>query len=397
MTAESELAKHAASATAAGFLFQFRRAVEILAEAPNGTIVGIETLDDITSETPNGELVLEQDKFTTKMDGNNFGDSSKNLLGTLSTWLKALIDGEISADTTRFLLVTNAVCQSGLVRQIADADSREDAQRCLEAVSEMSGTSETKRKLLALLETPGGKDMFLRLCQAVQLVDGVKTASASAAGFLQIPAPFESERESIFTTLCGWISGVAFQAWTDRQQCRIEKQAFINQLDAILSQMKREKRRERPARQLQISEDEKAGLQDAVFARQIDLVTDDPSYRSDAIYDYLCCIIEKNRLSKEGEITDGDWIDFSDRLKQRWSNIWRRNNTLSTGPENKTGYQTMTDVLSSDYHPDLAGEPTTQGYLANGTYHRLSDEKIIGWHPRYLELLEEGDPDGRSV
>ena len=59
----SELAKHTAPATAAGFLFQFQRAVQVLAEAPNGATLGIETLDDLTTEYRTGERILEQDKF----------------------------------------------------------------------------------------------------------------------------------------------------------------------------------------------------------------------------------------------------------------------------------------------------------------------------------------------
>lgn len=393
--AESELTKHTVPATAAGFLFQFRRAVAILAEAPNGVVVGIETLDDVASEYADGALVLEQDKFTT--GSNPLGDSSKNLLGTLSTWLAALLAGEISLENTRFLLVTNAVCRDGLVRQIADASSQGDAQGCLDAVLGMSGTSETKQNLLALLARPEGKDMFMGLCQAVQLVDGEKTSDTSAAGCLQIPTAFEPQRTIIFDALCGWIDGEALRVWKAKEPCRIGKQAFTNQLDAILNKLKREKRQGKPEGQLPVSKAEIAGLQDAVFARQIDLVTDEPSYKTEAICDYLRCINEKNRLSKEGEITDGDWIDFSDRLERRWSNIWRRNKASSAGPEKAIGYQTMMDVLAPDYHPDLAGEPTTQVYLANGTYHRLSDAKTIGWHPRYRELLEKGETDGHSV
>lgn len=395
MTAESELAKHAASATAAGFLFQFRRAVEILAEAPNGTIVGIETLDDIASETPQGGLVLEQDKFTT--GSTPLGDSSKNLLGTLSTWLAALLAGEISPENTRFLLVTNAVCLGGLVRRIADATSPEDAQECLEALKGMDKTSEPKRQLLALLADSRGSDMFIQLCQAVKLVDGEATSGEAAAKYLQIPTALESQRTSIFQHLCGWISDVAFQAWAERKPCLIEKQAFINQLDAILNQLKREKRRERPERLLPVSDDDIARQQDAVFVRQVGLVTDDASCKTDAICDYLRCITEKIRLSGEGEISNEEWIDFGNRLQRRWNSIWRRNNTLSDETEKEIGFRTMNDVLSPDHHPILAGEPTEQVYLANGTYHRLSDEKTIGWHPRYRELLDEGESDGHSV
>lgn len=392
---ESELPKHSAPATAAGFLFQFRRAVEILAEAPNGWIVGIETLDDIASETPHGELVLEQDKFTT--GSTPLGDSSKNLLGTLSTWLAALLAGDISPENTRFLLVTNAVCLGGLVRQIADATTDEAARRCLEAVKEMDKTSEPKRRLLALLADQRGQDMFLRLCQAVKLIDGKATSGDAPAECLQIPSAFESQRTSIFQHLCGWISDVAFQTWTEKKPCRIAKQDFINQLDAILNRMNREKRRETPERLLPVSHEDRARQKDAVFVRQVGLVTDDESCKKEAIGDYLRCITEKTRLSKEGEITNEDWIDFRDRLERRWASFWRKNNTLSDETEKEIGFRTMSDVLSPDYHPILAGEQTTQAYLANGTYHRLSDEKTIGWHPRYRELLDEGETDGHSV
>ncbi len=392
---ESELTKHAVPATAAGFLFQFRRAVAILAAAPNGVVVGIETLDDVASEYADGGLVLEQDKFTT--GGNPLGDSSKNLLGTLSTWLAALLAGEISLENTRFLLVTNAVCRSGLVRQIADASSEEAARRCLDAVMGIGETSEPKQRLLALLADQRGQDIFLGLCQAVKLVDGEASSGDAAAECLQISSAFESQRASIFQHLCGWISDVAFQAWAERKPCRIAKQNFINQLDAILKQLNREKRRERPERLLPVSDDDIARQKDAVFVRQVGLVTDDASCKTEAICDYLRCITEKTRLSEEGEITNEDWIDFGDRLKRRWNNIWRRNNTLSDETEKEIGFRTMNDVLSPDHHTDLAGEQTTQAYLANGTYHRLSDEKIIGWHPRYRELLDEGETDGHSV
>ena len=51
----------------------------------------------------------------------------------------------------------------------------------------------------------------------------------------------------------------------------------------------------------------------------------------------------------------------------------------------------MSDVLDPDYNAILAGEPITQSYLVKGSYHRLSDEIKIGWHPRYQELLADGE------
>ena len=392
----SELAKHTAPATAAGFLFQFQRAVQVLAEAPNGATLGIETLDDLTTEYRTGERILEQDKFTTHRNGTVFSDGSRNLLGTLTTWLAALLSNEVSPETTRFLLVTNDICRDGLARQISNAKTKDDALKCLKAIQ--AKETNPKRSLITLLDNSRGLEMFLLLCQKVELVDGAATFSSSVNKVLPLSTAFEAKRGHVFETLCGWIHEQALRSWHAGNPCRITKQAFINQLEAILDDLKRASRRERPENQLPVSADDIERKKDATFVRQIALVTDDESYKTDAICDFLRCISEKTRLNDEGEISESDWLDFEGRLKRRGSDIWRRNNRLSFGEsEADTGFRTMTDVLDSTHHPDLAGQPTTQTYLANGTYHSLSDEKIIGWHPRYLELLGNGEPDGHPL
>ena len=392
------LQKHAAPATAAGFLFQFRRAVQVLATAANGTVLGIETLDDLETENPLKERTLEQDKFTSQMNAPVFGDGSRNLLGTLSTWLAALLSGEVSLATTRFLLVTNAVCRGGLVRKIANASTEDEARRCVAEIRAMESSSEIKHQLREMLADQQGENMLAGLCRNVELVDGANTSEGDAMNSLPIPSNLEIRRASVFDERCGWIQSEALRVWEKGEPCRIRKQTFTNKLQAIFGQLERERRRERPASEIPISAEAVEGEQGAVFVRQIDLVTNDESYKTDAICDFLRCVSEKTRLNGEGEISDGDWRDFENRLKERGKDIWRRNNRLSSGKsEEDTGFRTMTEVLDRDHHPDLAGEPTTQTYLANGTYHSLSDEKIIGWHPRYLELLGNGEPDGHPL
>ena len=397
MISASELAKHASPASAAGILFQFQRAVQVLAEAPNGVTLGIETLDDLATYFQTGEKNLEQDKFTSNQTGGVFSDGSRNLLGTLATWLAALLSGEISSSTTRFLLVTNDTCRTGLVRQIANATSEEAAHVCLKAVRELEGDSAPKRRLLSLLDAPCGQGLFLKLCQAVALVDGAEASAHSARDALVLPTAFEVKREYVYEQLCGWIQAQAFQSWEAGKPCRIGKQAFTNQLDAILNSLKRAKRREMPESQLPVSDEDIKQKQDETFVRQVELVTDDDYYKKDAICDYIRCINEKTRLNKEGDISEDDWLNFADRLHRRWKSIWHKNAVMTKDSEREKGFRTMVEVLSHDYHPSLAGEPTEQVYLANGTYHRFADEMTIGWHPRYLELLDEGERDGRLI
>src|ERR1041384_4168710 len=98
------LEKHSAPGSNAGFSFQFERALLRLAESPAGFIVGIETDDDVAVRSPTGEVILEQSKHSIHEDGQPFGNRSKDLWNTLATWVDALKNGEIPADTTSFFM-----------------------------------------------------------------------------------------------------------------------------------------------------------------------------------------------------------------------------------------------------------------------------------------------------
>ena len=390
MKSESVLNLHSASASAAGFLFQFRRAVQILAAGTGDFSLGIETLDDLSIVDGQGNVTLEQDKFTTLKSGGVFSDASHNLLNTLSTWLEALLGGEISTDKCKCLLVTNAICNDGLVRRIANAKNQQDAENCLNEVRSLGSSTKDKKRICDLLNREGGDTLFCKLCMSIELVDGSETSFENACGCLQIPSAYESHRIVVFEKTVGWLHNLALETWGRGEKLFVTKLSFTNQLYAILDSLNRERRRELPAYKISLNTDQIEKNRDSTFVRQIALVSDDEDQQTDAIKDYLRCIIEKCRLSKDGVITSDDWTDFTERLKGRWKSIFFRNNRLYKEPERDIGFRTMSEVLDPDSKEMLAGEPITQSYLTNGSYHRLSDEKTIGWHPRYQEILAEG-------
>src|SRR4051812_27083904 len=97
---KESLAEHSAPGSNAGFSFQFERALFRLAESSAGFVVGIETDDDVAVRSPTGDVALEQGKHSIREEGQPFGNRSKDLWNTLNTWVDALKNGEVSADTT---------------------------------------------------------------------------------------------------------------------------------------------------------------------------------------------------------------------------------------------------------------------------------------------------------
>jgi hypothetical protein len=115
--------RHSAAGPAAGFAYQFERALNWLAKKDAGACIGIETDDDIAVRNSDSTMVLEQDKHSIRAVAQPFGDRSHGLRNTLATWIEAVDCGNRLVDTTSFLMVTNGAVPECIARRIARAMS----------------------------------------------------------------------------------------------------------------------------------------------------------------------------------------------------------------------------------------------------------------------------------
>ena len=117
------LTRHSAPGAVAGFDYQFERALYWLAQSPAGAVIGIETDDDVAVRTANAQL-LEQDKHSIRDGAEPFGDRSKDLWNTLSIWLDAIENRQVTVESAHFLMVTNKVLPACVAKQIDKATSK---------------------------------------------------------------------------------------------------------------------------------------------------------------------------------------------------------------------------------------------------------------------------------
>ena len=127
------------------------------------------------------------------------------------------------------------------------------------------------------------------------------------------------------------------------------------------------------------------------YVKQIYLVTDDDNIVENSIREFIRCNIEKSRLSSEGNITDQDWVNFEETLHARWAKIRSREIRMGRDkPKEDVGFQIFTET-TDNHREKLAGTDTEQVYLTAGTYHRMANLFKVGWHPRFKELMKEGE------
>jgi hypothetical protein len=389
------LNRHSAPGTAAGFAYQFERALNWLAQKDAGSCIGIETDDDIVVRNSDSTMVLEQDKHSVREAARPFDDRSHGLWNTLATWMEALDSGCKSVETTWFLMVTNNAVPECIARRIAHAGSDKEIARCVEELQKI-GVDAPKHiaSLVKRVLRPKSIGNLRALIERIGLSDASDgTASVDlrkkTIGHLQLPAWCSGACDSIVNELLGWLHIEIMSAWQQNQPAWIERDHFVNELHAIIGRRKREVARERAELLIPIADEHVGREKGRPFVKQLHLVTDDDAIVDTAIREFIRCNIEKARLSREGDITDLDWNAFETTLLARWAKIRSRVMRMKTGTdESDIGFEIFTET-TENHKEKLAGTETEQVYLTSGTYHRLADLLSVGWHPRYKDLMYE--------
>ncbi len=387
---------HSAPGAAAGFAYQFERTLYWLASSPAGTVVGIETTDDVVVRLKNGQLLTEQDKHSIQEDGAPFGDRSRDLWNTLRIWLDAIERGEISVDSTHFLLVTNKTLPNGIARQISDAKDDAGATTCIHSLAKAAeNPPDQVADLMERVLRDSSRAHLAELLIRVKLIDGVGPSGGEALrsetiARLPLPGWALASANSVLDELRGWLDDVVMNLWRHGHPGWVQRDHFINCLHSVLDRRKREISRERAAHLIPLTDDVLDTERGRPFVRQLHLVTEDNATVDASIREFIRCNIEKLRLSREGNVTDGDWLAFEDTLVSRWKKIRTRVVRMSKGkPEAEIGYEIFADT-TENHRERLAGSETEQVYLTAGSYHRLADLLSVGWHPRYEDLMKAG-------
>jgi len=389
------LGHHSAAGSIAGYTYQYERALYWLAISPAGSLVGIETADDVAVMLPDGGKCLEQDKHSLQRDSTPFGNRSEDLWKTLGIWLDAIDSGEIDVSKSRFLLVTNKKLSDCLARRISIASEDKEIEGCITDLENIGkDASQSIEQLTRRILRADSRSNLLALVSRCELVDSSE-ASAGAelrskiAAILQIPASFVEHTNSLIDELLGWIANSAMNSWRSGLPAWIQRDHFVNQLHAILNRYGRLLKRERAINLIPVHKNGIDKQRERPFVKQVSLITDDDDVIVYAIREFIMCSRERIRLSKEGNITDDDWIGFESSLHSRWTKIRSRILRMSKSQSEKDkGFEIFSET-TENHRENLAGIQTEQVYLTSGSYHRLADRIQLGWHPRFEDLMGE--------
>lgn len=383
----------------AGYLFQPERALLHLARSPRGALVGIETLDDVSVQFPDGRQLREQDKHYTAK-GIPLADRSKALWNSLNIWLDAIESEGLDLQATEFHLVTNQKLKSGIASDLMKLSDNEAARLAFVKKLRKAGKKPPEKLAEIFNAVLARSDIQLAAMIArIRVFDSTKATHGEALrkelhDHLHLHPAYGDE---IIHGLSGWVDDVVLGLIRDGKPAWIARDAF-SEVYRRLNFRYQDVRfiNETAEALIPVADEERAKQQNSLFVKQLHWVgvREDDEQLIEAIDAHIRAGTETRRLAQAGTVTPADFRAFEDRLVTKWKGLWRLHvpNPLppSEAEKMRVGYALLNQTLN--HRESLAGQPTTEFYLTQGAYHRLADAPPrLGWHPQYQKKAEKTD------
>ncbi|MCK4652118.1 MAG: hypothetical protein KAT13_03410 [Methanosarcinales archaeon] len=376
-----------------GYSLQATRFLVKLLEAEPGWTVSLEVFGDVGVETADGHQLAGEVKST--HGGNPVSDRSVDLWKTFSNWIDAVKRGDLQLEKTSFEIYVSQPRTGEIVSSFRDANSLDEAHTALtEAKNKLWGTapdfnlksnvSDTIKPYVSnVFETD--ETLVCRIIVAFSLDCGSGSPHADLKVLMGKKfVPPEIIDETLDHAL-GWVK--------KRTDILLEqtKTACIS-VDTFLSNMIRFVRKH-DHRDILASfakdpdqEEIETDLKLRTYVRQLEIIDCNYDDKIRAVTDFLNASVDRTRWGEKGWVSDSSFDEFEDGLVRTWTNLKRKTDIrLSHKDDIEKGQYLYADC--SNHKAKLEGLEIPN-HFTPGSFHALSDEEAVGWHPDYKDKLK---------
>lgn len=380
--------KHSAPGPYLGFALQPVRLCYHLLSCPETASVSIEHLDDIAVHYENGTTLLEQAKSA--LSHNALSDWSKDFWKTVANWIIDTQNGTLDGSKTQYQLYVTPVKLGKLSVRFHDTK---------DATSVASLTTDVKKKLKLKKSPPDCVDyvnIFLNASEEVRCAVVINMRIVSIH-----EDPIDALREllkpttpaNVLDQICASAIGIA-QEQANRL-LRQKKQGMVSAADFLKQFHAFVQKNNLPGLLTSFTADPAPAEVHYLlnlrpcFVKQLDLVSIPADQQMRAVSDYLRTRATKTEWATRGAVYEGSFDEWDQGLIRHHAAI--RSEVADVHSEKSEIIQgRITYSQCARIHQSLEGREVPV-HFCHGSFNVLSDQKLIGWHPQYRDLLgDEG-------
>lgn len=378
------------------FLLQVRHALFELISADENSVVSVEAYEDVAIEN-NNHVVAEQVKSVLS-NNNPVANKSTVFWKTLYNWCEYISLHKEKNWNFKFVIVSSNSLKAGNIPEtFANAKSKEDAKKALDLAkgiiqmdNDHSEDTETDKNKVYLnyCFSEQNEETMLKVIELMSIdIHATSYDNELKNKFNNQPIPNEYNTELFFSML-GWLNEKVHEQIKENKPAYITRKEYR---DILISEI-----RGRDLNKILSSVSVKPNHTDTnqeverhdTYIKQLELIDASTTEIYAAASDYLRTCVEKTEWSKKGIITDRSFEDYYDGLKRTWDSRKRIIELRNISDEKKQGMTLYAECTEAAMNFPLQAN-AVPNFFGAGCLHSMSNETIIGWHPRYNELLKE--------
>lgn len=379
----------------AGFSLQPTRVLYRLLTAEEGDIVSLEVFDDVAVDQSTGDRIVEQDKNT--LTGNPLSNRSRDLWKTFSNWLDAVKDGKLAIDNTTFEIYVSKAAGGDIVEAFSEANDFAEAEAAFEEAKKYLWgnppefekreklSSEIAKYVNRVFETDA--DTVVRIIEKFKLVVGSGSPIGDVEKLFrkQFVKDFNVQKLMVFAH--GWVKLHIDKLHEQGLPAFVTQEEFHRELTALTGKVDRQEILTRFAPN-PTEEEIESDLNFRTYVRQLEIIDCDFDDRITAVKHFLAASADRTKWSELGIVHETSFDAFEEQLKTAWKNH-KRGSDAELGDKD--------DVIRGRHlyskcalHIAKLEGMNAPDYFTCGSFHALSDQKEIGWHPNYVSKLNKG-------
>ncbi len=381
-----------AAGQALGYGLQYTRLTMMLLEARPGSICSLEVFDDVAEQTATGESLLVQSKSA--LTNNPVADRSIFLWKTFYNWIELVKTRCVVPAQTNFQLYVSRQVSGDVVAEFSRATSSAEALSALaKARGILSGNAPDVEDRIELPESLAryvnpffetDENILVPLIVNFQLVCGSGSPQADIEAEIRRGPVSGARVFDVADKLCGWVKRQIDKQLEKKLPAYISHDDFHGEYVAYVRMVDRELILKSMARK-PLDEETKQHLPD-MFVQQLDLVEISFDDKLAAISDFLQACSNRVLWSKAGDVHDESFAELDDNLSRTWANHRRATDVEAASVEEVERGRLLHARCMLHAGKVQGMEPPS--HFISGCFHRLSDSQVIGWHPRYRDLLK---------
>ena len=378
-----------------GYSLQYPRALLRLLQLNPGESVAIEMCGDVSVMDQQGIIIAEEDKSS--IVSNPLNDRSTNLWKTFFNWVKMIQEQELEIQQTRFILYANSdIPDNTIVRLLDDADNDSGVSIAINAVSDLLAMLPQNHDAKPYLEylLGKGKALFLDIIPKFELETTKNTAGLYDKIRIELRKKLYDNYlyvDLAMNNIHGWLKQQIEMKIAAQEPTVISFEEFEISISMFFQQIR--------ARSLvdftkEIAENtiEDEVQKHPIYIQMLEHIRATPGEMLEAVSNYMRSATNRLEWIKRGIIDENIMSDFLKNLKSFHAN--NKAKIDLTASEKDDVYRGKLLYFECSLCQTQINNQQPPAGTVIGTYHHLANEKEIGWHPAWKELIgqkEEGD------